>query len=93
MAMSHVTIFFKLSCQFLDSLMSPVEFKKRPCRPVEFKGQGPLLYDQHSTTESWRKQNTKTDIGRRFIVSLTKNMFYNIYLEIIYCIINEEHLV
>ena len=22
--------------------MSPVEFKKRPCRPVEFKGQGPL---------------------------------------------------
>ena len=21
--------------------MSPVEFKKRPCRPVEFKGQGP----------------------------------------------------
>ena len=23
--------------------MSPVEFKKRPCRPVEFKGQGPLV--------------------------------------------------
>ena len=22
--------------------MSPVEFKKRLCRPVEFKGQGPL---------------------------------------------------
>ena len=22
--------------------MSPVEFKKMPCRPVEFKGQGPL---------------------------------------------------
>ena len=21
--------------------MSPVEFKKRPCHPVEFKGQGP----------------------------------------------------
>ena len=21
--------------------MSPVEFKKMPCRPVEFKGQGP----------------------------------------------------
>ena len=21
--------------------MSPVEFKKRPCQPVEFKGQGP----------------------------------------------------
>ena len=21
--------------------MSPVNFKKRPCRPVEFKGQGP----------------------------------------------------
>ena len=21
--------------------MSPVDFKKRPCRPVEFKGQGP----------------------------------------------------
>ena len=24
--------------------MSPVEFKKRPCRPFEFKGQGPSLY-------------------------------------------------
>ena len=24
--------------------MSPVEFKKRLCRPVEFKGQGPPLY-------------------------------------------------
>ena len=23
--------------------MSPVEIKKRPCRPVEFKGQGPLV--------------------------------------------------
>ena len=23
--------------------MSPVEFKKRPCRPVKFKGQGPLI--------------------------------------------------
>ena len=23
--------------------MLPVEFKKTPCRPVEFKGQGPLL--------------------------------------------------
>ena len=22
--------------------MSPVEFTKKPCRPVEFKGQGPL---------------------------------------------------
>ena len=23
--------------------MCPVEFEKRPCRPVEFKGQGPYL--------------------------------------------------
>ena len=23
--------------------MSPVEFKKTPCHPVEFKGQGPLV--------------------------------------------------
>ena len=23
--------------------MSPVDFKKWPCRPVEFKGQGPSL--------------------------------------------------
>ena len=23
--------------------MSPVEFKKKPCRPVEFKGQGPVI--------------------------------------------------
>ena len=29
-------------CRFVF-LMSPVEFKKRPCRPVEFKGQGPHL--------------------------------------------------
>ena len=27
------------SCRF--SSMSPVEFKRRPCRPVKFKGQGP----------------------------------------------------
>ena len=26
--------------------MSPVEFKKRLCRPVEFKGQGPQRYPQ-----------------------------------------------
>ena len=24
--------------------MSPVDFKKRSCRPVEFKGQGPYIY-------------------------------------------------
>ena len=29
--------------------MSPVEFKKRPCRPVEFKGQGP----QHGCAQSF----------------------------------------
>ena len=30
--------------------MSPVDFKKWPCRPVEFKGQGPLVkhvYDHY----------------------------------------------
>ena len=26
--------------------MSPVEFKKRSCRPVEFKGQGPFYYKE-----------------------------------------------
>ena len=25
--------------------MSPVDFKKWPCRPVEFKGEGPLYMD------------------------------------------------
>ena len=25
----------------LISCVSPVDFKKRPCRPVQFKGQGP----------------------------------------------------
>ena len=33
--------YFKLSYRFQCSLMSPVEFQKRPCRPVEFKGQWP----------------------------------------------------
>ena len=28
--------------------MLPVEFKKRPCRPVEFKGQGPLIWPKLS---------------------------------------------
>ena len=30
--------------------MSPVDFKKRPCHPVEFKGQGPLfVYTPHGS--------------------------------------------
>ena len=28
--------------------MSPVDFKKRPCRPVAFKGQGPQSLSTHS---------------------------------------------
>ena len=32
--------------------MSPVEFKKRPCRPVEFKGQGPSKGTDISNTPS-----------------------------------------
>ena len=37
--MAHVMslIFFPMSIGF----MSHVDFKKRPCRPVKFKGQGP----------------------------------------------------
>ena len=37
--MAHVMslIFFLMSIGF----MSHVDFKKGPCRPVEFKGQGP----------------------------------------------------
>ena len=31
--------------------MSPVEFKKRPCRPVEFKGQGPYDEAKHTRRE------------------------------------------
>ena len=31
--------------------MSPVEFKKRPCRPVEFKGQGPYPAQDHGTCD------------------------------------------
>ena len=32
--------------------MSPVEFKKRPCRPVEFKGQGPQGCGGHGESHS-----------------------------------------
>ena len=28
-------------CRFQKGPMSPVEFKKRSCHPVEFEGQGP----------------------------------------------------
>ena len=40
--MAHVEsiIFFSM----LIGFMSNVNFKKWPCRPVEFKGQGPSLY-------------------------------------------------
>ena len=30
-----------VACRFLKSPMSPVYFKKRQCRTVEFKGEGP----------------------------------------------------
>ena len=36
----HVTVFFPRSIGFV----SHVNFKKRPCRPVELRGQGPHLY-------------------------------------------------
>ena len=39
-AMSPVIIFV-LFLSILNTPMSPVEYKKRQCRPVEFKGQGP----------------------------------------------------
>ena len=41
--MSHVTIILRTYRMSL-SPMSHVEFKKRPCRPVDFRGQGPLVY-------------------------------------------------
>ena len=35
--------------------MSPVEFKKGPCRPVDFKGQGPQKsINQHTHSSSDR---------------------------------------
>ena len=36
-----LSLFLKCPCRFLNSPMSSVHFKKRPCHPVEFKGQGP----------------------------------------------------
>ena len=33
--------FWKCPCWFQNCLISPVEFKKRPCHPVEFKCKGP----------------------------------------------------
>ena len=38
--------------------MSPVEFKKGPCRPVEFKGQGPQTTLLGSTRYSTLKSAT-----------------------------------
>ena len=37
----YVTIMFS-PCRMSLSPMSHVEFKKCPCRPVDFRGQGPL---------------------------------------------------
>ena len=39
--MSHVTIIFS-PCRMSLSPMSHVEFKKCPCRPVDFRDQWPL---------------------------------------------------
>ena len=50
--------------------MSPVEFKKRPCHPVEFKGQGPLFGDWSLITGRGRLQNGKGRVGVSFIAML-----------------------
>ena len=42
-AVSHVIIIFS-SCRMSLSPMSHVKFKKVPCRPVDFRGQGSLFY-------------------------------------------------
>ena len=42
MAYVMLIVFFLMSI----GSMSHVEFKKQPCRPVEFKGQGPYSGDQ-----------------------------------------------
>ena len=39
-AMSHVTTFL-VPCPMLISPMLHVKFMKWPCRPVDFRGQGP----------------------------------------------------
>ena len=44
--------------------MSPVEFKKRPCRPVEFKGQG-LLPTPLTNTKFTRPSTSATGVGLR----------------------------
>ena len=41
-AMSHVNIIFGPGCMLLSPI-SHVEFKKWPCRPVDFRGQGPFF--------------------------------------------------
>ena len=38
--------------------MSPVEFKKMPCRPVEFKGQGPLSTSKLLSSKGITKKRT-----------------------------------
>ena len=49
--MAHVMslISFPMSIGF----MSHVDFKKRPCRPVEFRGQGPHMSEVRSRIVGW----------------------------------------
>ena len=36
-----LSLIFKCPCRFYGTSMSPINFKKCPFRPVEFKGKGP----------------------------------------------------
>ena len=52
--------------------MSPVDFKKWPCHPVEFKGQGPQV-SATATVLPWRCSQgevTSTSLHRPMIIEL-----------------------
>ena len=62
--MSHVTIICS-PCHMSQSPMSHVKFKKCPCGPVDFRGQGPCDYSppacvEHWVCEGWRQQGADT---------------------------------
>ena len=48
---SHMSLYFLKPCHMSISSMSRVEFKKQPCRPVDFRGRGPFLSTPKVTGE------------------------------------------
>ena len=53
--------------------MSPVEFKKRPCRPVEFKGQGPHTGVAYILADRWSSSRRTEYVYTEYAIALGLN--------------------